>query len=127
DALPALHEHAPGQIALQPRTISLRNPVVRRWSVERRTLFAAGLFLTVLADQVCYTHFQASYSRFRELTMYPKWRGDCPGTCYYHIHPGAVFRAIGAHEGSLGRIEDLPFSAFPDDVIATMRHEVQVF
>lgn len=126
-ALPSRHEHTPGETTLQPRSISRRNAVIRGWSPERRALFAASLFLTVLADQVCYTHFRPSYDRFRRLTMYPKWRGDCPGGCHAHIHPRVVFQAIGAREGRRGEMQELPFAAFPDDLFATMRLEVLDF
>lgn len=126
-AVPTTHEHDAGEVVFQPRTISRHNAVVRTWPEERRLLFAAGLFLTALVDQVCYTHFRDSYPRFRELTRYPKWRGDCPGGCFHNIHPIAVFRAIGARLGSLNDIRDLPFSALPDDLLSTGKEEVYEF
>jgi hypothetical protein len=69
-ARPPLHEHGVGEITLQPLTISFSNPIVRRWIDERRMLFAAALFLTILADQVCYTYLQGrlpTISRFDAL------------------------------------------------------------
>src|SRR5687768_12368270 len=87
---PPVHDHRPGEVTIQPRSISRENMVIRRWPEERRMLFASSLFLTVLSDQVCYTHYPNSYARFRELTRYPKWLGDCPGGCYNHIHPAVV-------------------------------------
>lgn len=123
--LAPVHDH--GEFSLQPRSISVRNPTVRSWDEHRRMAFAVALFLTVLADQVCYTHFRSSYPQFRDLTQYPKWRGDCPGACHNHIHPGAVFRAIGSEEGRLGSISDLPFAEMPDEVLATMESEVTDF
>ena len=126
-AVPPAHEHASGEVTLQPRFLSRSNPVIHRWSEEQRMLFASALLLTVLADQVCYTHFHDVYGRFRELTAYPKWRGDCPGGCAYHIEPAVILRAIGAAEGRLATIDDLPLHAFPDDLFQTMRSEVADF
>lgn len=125
--LPARHDHGPDEVTIQPRSISGRNPVIRAWPDDRRALFACGLFLTVLADQVCYTHFRASYPTFRALTRYPKWRGDCPGGCYSHIHPGAVFYAIGAEEGRLPAWPAFPLSLLPGDLVATMQREIADF
>lgn len=39
---------------------------------EERTLFHCALACTVLIDQVMYTHFKTDYSRFQQLTRYPK-------------------------------------------------------
>jgi hypothetical protein len=126
-ALPSRHDHRPHEIAVQPRTLSRLNPIVQSWDVSGRMLFASSLFLTVLADQVCYTHFRSSYSRFRELTAYPKWRGDCPGGCRTNIEPVAIFVAIGSREGPLGSLTDVPFVAIPNDLFATMQREVLEF
>ena len=127
DAVPSLHDHGDDTVAIQPRTISRRNHVVRRWSVERRMLFASSLLLTVLADQVCYTHFRPLYARFRELTAYPKWRGDCPGACAYHIHPTVILRTIGAPEGQAASLDEISLAALPADLFQTMRTEVTDF
>src|SRR5688500_7663918 len=120
DASPPAHAHEPDEVTIQPKTISEANLIVQSWAQDRRLLFAAGLFLTVLADQVCYTHFADSYPRFRSLTKYPKWRGDCPGGCLSHIHPGAVFRTVGRSRRPTGEKQVLPFELLPDDVISTM-------
>lgn len=124
---PCAHPHESNEATIQPRMLSEANPVVREWPQDRRLLFAAGLFLTILADQVCYTHFPGSYSRFSALTLYPKWRGDCPGGCSSHIHPGVIFRTIGRKLGQLRQATPLPLELLPDDVISTMEAEVVSF
>lgn len=124
--LAPIHDHFDGT-TLQPRIISRENAVVRSWSPERQYLFAAGLFLTVLADQVCYTHFQPQYEGFRRLTLYPKWRGDCPGACNYQIHPRHVFLTIGRRPSEHPSWEQLRYSLFPDDLLSTMESEVMSF
>jgi hypothetical protein len=54
-------------------------------------------------------------------------RGDCPGGCYNHINPAAVFVAIGQAPGRLGAMSNVPLAAVPDDFISTMRHEIVTF
>jgi hypothetical protein len=61
---------------------------------EHRPHFSIALFLSVLVDQVCYTHFRQQYDQFRVLTLYPKFIGNCPGGCHYHFHPSDIFAAI---------------------------------
>lgn len=126
-ALPPIHQHEPGEVTLQPRSLSLANPTVRHWPRERRGLFASALFLTILADQVCYTHFREHYWSFRDLTMYPKFRGDCPGACYYHVDPSIIFRSVGCSEGRLRAPDELNDISFPADLWPTMEHEVVSF
>src|SRR5687767_11977564 len=126
-ALPSLHDHGAGEVVVQPRSVSRLNPVVRGWTSSQQMLFAASLFLTVLADQVCYTHFRSSYDRFREVTAYPKWKGDCPGGCRTNIDPAAIFAAMGRREGRSGSLADAPFAAVPNDLFETMRREVVSF
>ena len=122
---PSFHSHA--GVTLQPRGISNENLVVAGWRKERQLQFAAALFLTVLTDQVCFTHFRDAYSTFQQLTQYPKWRGDCPGACGINIHPGAVFLAIGRPPGHLGEFDGLPVHLLPDDFLTTMKAEVISF
>jgi hypothetical protein len=121
----SVHPHA--EVSLQPRTVSRENPTVARWPEERRLLFASALFLTVLVDQVCYTHFRDAYPTFRRLTQYPKWRGDCPGACGYHIHPEVIFRVVGQLPGPAADIEELALPLLPDDLFATMKNEIVDF
>lgn len=56
--------------------------------------FAIGLFLSVLTDMVCFAHFKAHYHKFKILTRYPKFIGNCPGGCRYHYHPSDLFFAM---------------------------------
>ena len=56
--------------------------------------FAVALFFTVLVDEVCYTQFREHYESFRKMTFYPKFIGNCPGGCHYHLHPSDIFAAL---------------------------------
>ena len=56
--------------------------------------FAIALFLTVLTDMVCYSHFKLHYSKFKNLTRYPKFIGNCLAGCRYHYHPSDIFFAM---------------------------------
>lgn len=124
--LPPSHEHEPGSVVLQPRTLSTRNPAVLAMTAERRSLFGVALFLTVVADQVCYTYFRAHYVHFRELTRYPKLKGDCPGGCRMNIHPSNAL-AVGHRAGANSRGDSDLWSPLPSDVISVMRTEVHSF
>ena len=108
-ALPPETPHAEwkGEVTVQPRTISSANPVIRAWNEDRVRQFASALFLTVLVDEVCYTHFREQYPQFRLLTNYPKFRGDCPGACGHHLHPSDVFRAVNVEPDSWSGQGDL--------------------
>ncbi len=61
---------------------------------EKKEFFGIALFLTVLTDMVCFAHFKSYYSKFKNLTRYPKFIGNCPGGCHYHLHPRDIFFAI---------------------------------
>jgi hypothetical protein len=43
---------------------------------------------------ICFTHFKTDYIKFRNLTRYPKFIGNCPGVCNYHYHPNDMFFAM---------------------------------
>jgi len=113
------------EAVIQPRTISTQNPVIRSWKPEQLQLFATALFFTVLVDQVCYTHYRDFYPQFQKLTRYPKFHGDCPGGCWWNLHPNRIFRAAGSSPGSpsnwSGRVK------IPENTIDVMRNEVLEF
>lgn len=67
---------------------------------EDKEYFGVALFLTVLIDMVCYTHFKSFYSKFRDLTRYPKFIGNCPSGCNYHYHPKEIFFAINKNRST---------------------------
>lgn len=56
--------------------------------------FGIALFLTVLVDEVCYTHYKPYYQEFKRLANYPKFIGNCPAGCRYHFHPSDLFSAM---------------------------------
>lgn len=114
-----------GEVAIQPRTLSTMNPVIRSWDQEHIDLFVTAPFFTVLVDQVCYTYYREYYSQFQSLTRYPKFRGDCTGGCSHHIHPKYVFKVIASPPG--------PYSSwsgtanFLEESIDVMHSEVTDF
>jgi len=120
------HEFHSELIVLQPRTLSLANPAVRAIPRERQALFGCALFLTIVTDQVCYAHFRELYPRFRELTRYPKLRGDCPGSCDTNIHPKYAF-LVGSRFGGIDQSIAALGMLLPADTLKVMRHEVLSF
>ena len=60
--------------------------------------FGVALFFTVLADQVCFSHYNKNYADFRQLTLYPKFIGNCPGACRFHLHPSDIFFAMNKYD-----------------------------
>ena len=93
---------------------------------KHRAYFAIALFLSVLVDEVCYTHFKQEYARFRALTLYPKFIGNCPGGCHYHLHPSDIFAAI--NYSRYGRIKtrrpDVVVYGLFDEASDVMKEEV---
>jgi hypothetical protein len=61
---------------------------------DGKEYFAIALYLTVLTDMVCFTHYKSNYNKFRNLTRYPKFIGNCPGSCNFHNHPSDIFFAM---------------------------------
>lgn len=116
-----------GEVVIQPMALTYLNPVIKAWSEARRTNFALSLFLTVLSDQVCFTHFREEYGRFRQLTMSPKLKGDCPGGCANHAHPRWIFAVIGRSSYSLQRGHPKPPPVELYATTSAMRQEVIAF
>jgi hypothetical protein len=111
---------------VRPVMLSTENAVVCGWPDEGMAAFGAALFLTILADQVCYTHFR-SYDRFRQLTNYPKLMGDPPGGTFWHIHPSCVFPSLRRSPGAMNRPDRFPYHLLPADTVSTMEREVHEF
>ena len=102
-ALPSLHTTHTNDlnIFVQPRTLSNESPIIRNWNQYHVDLFATALFYSVLIDQVCHSYFRNVHPRFERLTRYPKLTGDCPGACFWHLHPSTILNCIGATPGRL--------------------------
>jgi hypothetical protein len=88
---------------------------------DGKELFAVALFLTVLTDMVCFSHFKTHYSKFRNLTRYPKFIGNCPGGCNYHYHPSDIFFAM--NKGRSATEQHLVFYDKFLGAIETMKEE----
>jgi hypothetical protein len=61
---------------------------------ETKEYFGVALFFVVLIDMVCFTHFKIHYKKFKVLTRYPKFIGNCPCVCNVHYHPIEIFLAL---------------------------------
>lgn len=88
------HEGWDGEVIIQLPSLSRENRAIAEMGSDRLAQFAVALYFTILVDEVMYTYFRGSYPRFRELTMYPKLVGGCPGGCHTRLEPELVFRVI---------------------------------
>jgi hypothetical protein len=50
-----------------------------------------ALFFTILIDEVFYTYYRSLYNKFQQLTLYPKFTGNCTLACHTHLHPRYIF------------------------------------
>ena len=119
--------HLDDEPFFQRRSLSSESPVIKSMKRERIRFFAISLYLTVLVDQVMYSRFKSSYQQFRALTQYPKWKGDCPGACNYHMPAESIFQVIGLalfSENLKYQAEFLPLLA---EAVPFMREEVVSF
>jgi len=57
---------------------------------ERRATFLICLYFTVLVDQAMHSHYPSHYSRFEELTRYPKF---CHGLGQFQKNPRDILSA----------------------------------
>ena len=97
---------------------------------EDKINFGVALFLTVLADEVCYTHFKPFYSEFKSVTNYPKFIGNCPGGCHYHFHPSDIFGALNYSRNKNNGISSMAYLNFRDvfiQAIPAMEEEIMSF
>lgn len=81
---------------------------------QEKLNFGVAIFFSVLIDEVFYTHFINDYDAFQKLTYYPKFIGNCPGGCHYHLHPKDIFFAINysrkGNQGNLNFYETFKFA-----------------
>ncbi len=115
------------EVVIQPRVLSRQNQTLRLWPAERRALFGVALFFTVLLDQVCYTCFPALYESFRRLTEYPKFKGDCPGGCYQHLHPSLILSSLGRPPGVTDSTVLPEYAQLLGEAIPVMQRKVREF
>lgn len=95
-----------------------------------KTNFGIALFLTILVDEVCFTHYKPHYQEFKNLTAYPKFIGNCPAGCNYHFHPRDLFSAMNYSRNDDQRGSNLDRIDFRDafvDSIPFMESEVKEF
>ena len=119
-------EDIDGVFAIQPHLTREHAKELATWGQDRLVLFATALFFTVLVDQVCYTHFRASYAYFQQLTRYPKLRGLCPGGCQ-NRHPSDIFTWIADCLQTTRTDMYRAYTATVGDAIPVMKEEVFEF
>lgn len=89
---------------------------------EEKEYFGVSLFFTVLTDMVCYSKFKIHYGKFCKLTRYPKFIGNCPGSCVWHFHPSEIFAAMNYNLEILST-ERLEFYEKFNEAVDTMKNE----
>jgi hypothetical protein len=88
---------------------------------EEMENFGVALFFMVLTDMVCFTYFKRHYKKFRRLTRYPKFIGNCPCACNVHYHPIEIFLAL--NKACSNKKNHLDFFDRLSEAIDTMRKE----
>ena len=97
---------------------------------QEKIFFGISLFFTVLVDQVCYTHYKKEYDKFKQLTQYPKFIGDCLTMCNYHFHPHQIFSAMNYSKRKKLDINshyDIDFSKVFIEATPIMEKEIKDF
>ena len=80
--------------SVQYNRLTQENEHLSFLSKYNKEYFGVSLFFTVLIDMVCYSHYPEYYDEFQQLTRYPKFIGNCPGSCVWHFHPNHIFLAM---------------------------------
>lgn len=92
--------------------------------------FGVALFFSVLVDEVCYSHFKQHYNRFQSLTLYPKFIGNCPGACHYHLHPSDIFFSMNStrtNDNHKTNFKSINFSESFIEAVPVMEAETKSF
>ena len=120
------HDYDKSVFTIQYEKLTKDTPHLDVIAQDQRAHFAIALFLCILVDEVCYTHFKTQYAKFRTLTLYPKFIGNCPGGCYYHFHPKDIFAAINySRDGqNAERRPDITVYTLFDEASDVMKSEV---
>jgi hypothetical protein len=99
-------------------------------STDDKVNFGVALFFSVLTDVVCFSHFKWHYQKFRALTLYPKFIGNCPSGCHFHLDPRDIFLAMNHSRKDSRNIqskERLEFSGKLEESLPVMEEEVKEF
>lgn len=92
---------------------------------QKRALFLLCLYFTVLIDQAMHAHFSGSYSRFQELTRYPKF---CHGLGQYQKNPRDILSVPNdkglVDRGSLEADCQSAMDLFVNEVISFFREHM---
>ncbi len=81
-------------ITIQRERLTNKYDYLNFLSTQEYENFIIALFFTILVDMVCYKHHKTYYKQFQLLTKYPKFIGDCPGGCRFHLEPYELFDVI---------------------------------
>ena len=88
------HGYKPATLTIQFNRLTRDCDHLDFLSPENKVNFGIALFFTVLADMVCYSQFREYYEKFRGLTLYPKFIGNCMHACSYHFNPREILEAM---------------------------------
>ena len=86
-----LHGHSHGEKGTYISIQLLTKDNIRKITGENYPFFFCFLSLTILLDELMYTHFQNEYPTFRKATMYPKVEY---GITWHHAHPWHILRTL---------------------------------
>ncbi len=114
--------------AIQYERLTIDFDHLKFLTMDDKVNFGVALFFTVLIDMICYSHFKLHYEKFRKITLYPKFIGNCPGGCHYHFHPNDIFTAMNCSRKKPIEIlskERLEFSNKFDEAIPMMEQETK--
>ena len=92
--------------------------------IYEKAFFGTALYFTVLVDQVCYSHFQTHYNKFRSLTLYPKFVGNSPSTDQTNFNPSDIFAAFNYSRDELKK-QSTPRIEFWEVFNSSVKHMEQ--
>jgi len=121
------HDSNLSEFTIQYECLTKDNPYFDVVPMKNRKDFAISLFFTILIDEVFYTYFYDRYHEFQKLTRYPKFIGNCPGSCQYHFHPREIFNAINYSRDGINLRQRSSIAIDHSFILATEIMRVEVF
>jgi hypothetical protein len=90
--------------------------------------FGIALYFSILIDMVFYSDYKQDYEKFRKLTLYPKFIGNCLSTCHFHCHPNVIFTAMNKSRNRVvGNTDLLVFGEKFNEAKMIMEKETKEF
>jgi|GEM_PF-1481999 len=88
------HSHGEEGTYISIQLLTKKN-ILQHVAEDHFVLFFSFLSLTILLDELMYTHFRDKYPSFRATTMYPKVEY---GITWCHVHPWRILRTPSGRE-----------------------------